>query len=367
MKTASVSATLPHSATVPSYEDAWRAVLARDAGSDGAFVYGVRSTFVYCRPSCPARRPLRKNVSFFANGRDAELLGYRACRRCLPRSSGKSGGAATVDAVCAYVEAHIDESVTLAALGRELGLSPFHVQRTFKKITGISPKAYLDARRAERFRQGLKSGGNVTTALYDAGYHATSRAYEKSRSHLGMTPGAFRHGGRGMHIRFTVTRCPFGFLLVGATDRGICRVALADSREELKRALREEFPNATLKRADEQLAHWVATIVARVEGRDQGATIPLDVRATAFQRRVWVELTKIPYGETRSYAEVARAMGAPKAARAVGRACGSNPVALVVPCHRVIREDGDLGGYRWGLAIKKRLLEQERRRRQSGA
>jgi AraC family transcriptional regulator of adaptative response/methylated-DNA-[protein]-cysteine methyltransferase len=254
----------------------------------------------------------------------------------------------------------LDEPVTLRELGRALGMSAFHLQRAFKKLAGVSPKAYVDGRRAERFKELLKARGRVTEAVYDAGFGAPSRAYETSRSRLGMTPFTYARGGRGMNIRYIITKTPFGLILVATTERGICRVATAGTREALRKELAKEFPKATLEPADAELKPWVSRILDHIEGVNGELSLPLDVRATAFQRRVWEALRKIPYGETRSYSEIARSIGAPKAVRAVGGACGQNPVALVIPCHRVIREDGSLGGFGWGLDVKRRLLESER-------
>lgn len=350
----------PPFAAASGQRNAWRAVVARDTRKDGAFVYGVRSTYVYCRPSCPSRRPLCKNVMFFAGPGEAERAGFRACRRCLPRAP-MSPTTATVEAVRVYLDEHAGDAVTLAKLAGELGVSATHLQRTFKKVTGVSPKHYLEGRRAEGFKTILKRGGRVTTAIYEAGYRSSSRAYERSHAHLGMTPAVYRNGGRGIRIRFAIARAPYGFVLVGATDRGICRVAVATSPGELRRALGAEFPHATIEQRDRELVPLVAKILAVVEGSQEPVLLPTDVRASVFQRRVWAALQQIPRGQTRSYSEIARSLGAPKAARAVGRACGSNPLALLVPCHRVVREDGDLGGYRWGLAVKRRLLATEKK------
>jgi AraC family transcriptional regulator of adaptative response/methylated-DNA-[protein]-cysteine methyltransferase len=340
---------------------AWRAVLARDERSDGSFVYGVESTCVYCRPSCPSRRPMRKNVVFFATAGDAEAAGFRACRRCRPDAPHAPGARATADAVRSYIDAHLDEPITLERIGRALGMSAFHLQRTFKRFTGLSPKRYLDGRRAERFKELLKSTGTVTTAVYDAGFRAPSRAYESSRAHLGMTPLTYARGGAGMRVRYAIAGSPVGLLLVAATERGVCRVAIGTSRAALRRDLEKEFPRAALVAANAELAPWVDPILRGVEGGAATRAVPLDVAATEFQARVWDTLRAIPYGETRSYAAIARAIGAPKAARAVGSACAKNPVALVVPCHRAVRGDGALGGFAWGLDVKRRLLDTERR------
>jgi AraC family transcriptional regulator of adaptative response/methylated-DNA-[protein]-cysteine methyltransferase len=347
-------------------ERAWAAVAARDAAWDGRFVYGVASTGVYCRPSCGARRPRRDRVAFFADASSAEAAGYRACRRCRPRQVGASDAERRVEAARDYLAAHLDETVTLERLGRELGTSPYHLQRTFKRLLGLTPKDYVLALRAERLKQRLKEGDDVTTATYEAGYGAGSRLYEQSDARLGMTPGTFRRGGRGVHIRYALADSPLGRLLVAATDRGICAVRLGDDDGTLAAGLDRDYPQATRERVagGDPLEDWVATILASLSPSPDGSPrqltgLPLDVRATTFEWRVWRELQRIPRGATRSYGEVAAALGAPTAARAVARACAANRVALVVPCHRVVRADGDLGGYRWGVERKRRLLAGE--------
>ncbi len=261
---------------------------------------------------------------------------------------------------CAYIESHLDESVTLAALGREVGVSPSHLQRTFKKIVGVSPKEFASAHRIELLKLQLKKGNTVTDAVYEVGYGSGSRVYETADSHLGMTPATYRRGGPGMCIRFTVATSPLGRLLVGATERGVCAVTLGDDDAALVAELRREYPNATLERTEAELDQWITAIVRRLSGESAGVALPLDLRATAFQLQVWKALQEIPYGSTRSYSEIAAAIGKPTAVRAVARACARNPVALVVPCHRVVREDGKLGGYRWGIERKRRLIQQER-------
>jgi AraC family transcriptional regulator of adaptative response/methylated-DNA-[protein]-cysteine methyltransferase len=345
--------------TVPD-DTAWRAVLARDARFDGRLVYAVRSTGVYCRPSCASRRPLRRNVLFFAAPDHAERAGYRACRRCRPSSPERPWPAGLVDRVRRYIETNLDEPITLQALGEEVGLSPAHVQRTFKRATGVSPREYAESLRIERFKSRVKEGDSVTMATYEAGFGSSSRLYEKAATRLGMTPAAYRHGGRGMRIRFTTVASPLGRLLVAATERGLCAVTLGDEDARLEDALRREYPAAEIERAAAGLDDAVRAVVSRLEGAAGAADVPLDIRPTAFQRRVWKALQEIPAGETRSYREVAAAIGRPSAARAVARACATNPVAVVIPCHRVVREGGDLGGYRWGAHRKRRLLDHER-------
>ncbi|HEX7183059.1 MAG TPA: bifunctional DNA-binding transcriptional regulator/O6-methylguanine-DNA methyltransferase Ada [Thermoanaerobaculia bacterium] len=344
-------------------EAAWTAVLDRDAEADGRFVYAVSSTGVYCRPSCPSRRPRRESVTFFTEPNEAEQAGYRPCRRCRPRNA-VAEPARTIQRACAYIEANLDEPVTLEALGREMGMSPYHLQRTFKRVTGVSPREYARARRMERFKERLQQGDDVTAATYEAGFGSGSRVYERSDARLGMTPATYRRGGRGMRIRFGIAPSPLGRLLVAVTDRGVCAVTLGDSDEELAAALRREYPQAFLERAgeeDEGLRARIEEVVHHLEGTSPHLALPLDVQATAFQERVWKALQEIPYGETRSYGEVAAALGQPQAARAVAQACASNRVALAVPCHRVVRGDGDPGGYRWGAERKRRLLEREAR------
>jgi AraC family transcriptional regulator, regulatory protein of adaptative response / methylated-DNA-[protein]-cysteine methyltransferase len=345
--------------TTPDPETAWTAVLARDARFDGRFVCAVDSTGIYCRPSCPSRRPRRANVRFFATPEEAEDAGYRACRRCRPRQGEISRQAEAVRRACAFLESHLEESPTLADLAQEVGLSPHHLQRTFKAATGLSPKQYAARLRAAQFKAEVQRGESVTSATYGAGYGSSSRLYEKADSNLGMTPGAYARGGRGMRIRYTLADSPFGRLLVGATERGICAVTLGEEDAALAAELRREYPSAEIERDDEALRDWLAAILPRLDGTPAARDLPLDLQATAFQWRVWRALQEIPYGETRSYHEIAAAVGQPKAARAVAQACASNRVALVVPCHRVVRGDGTPGGYRWGEERKRRILDSE--------
>jgi len=348
----------------------WAAVLERDARQDGRFVYAVKSTGVYCRPSCPSRRPRRENVAFFGAPEEAERAGYRACRRCAPRSS-MAPAARTVQRACAYLDAHLDEPVTLEALGRAVGVSPYHLQKTFKRVTGVSPKEYVSARRVERLKGRLQQGDGVADATYEAGYGSGSRVYERSDAQLGMTPATYKRGGLGMTIRYGTAASPLGRLLVAVSERGVCAVTLGDSDAALEAALRREYPRARIERAqaggesgDAPLEEQIGAIIRHLEGTQPSLALPIDVQATAFQRRVWQALQEIPYGATRSYGEVAAAIGQPQAARAVAQACATNRVALVVPCHRVVRGDfatsGEAGGYRWGAERKRRLLERER-------
>lgn len=348
-----------HVATELDDETLWRAVEERDPAFDGRFFLGVRTTGVYCRPTCPARTPLRRNVTFFRTPDEAEAAGFRACLRCHPR--GESIDAARLRLVrraCEHIEAHVDETLTLEALGDALGVSPYHLQRTFKKITGVSPRAWADARRMDRVKAQLREGDEVTRAIYDAGFGSTSRLYE--RDPLGMTPTTYRRGGAGMTIGYTIVDCRLGRLLVAATTRGICMISIGERDEPLVDALRREYPAAEIAPAHGEFAAWVESLVRHLAGQEPNLHLPTDVQATAFQRQVWDHLRAIPYGETRTYSQVATALGRPAAVRAVARACATNPTAVVVPCHRVVRGDGSLGGYRWGIERKRALLESER-------
>jgi AraC family transcriptional regulator of adaptative response/methylated-DNA-[protein]-cysteine methyltransferase len=339
----------------------WEALGSRDARMDGVFFFAVVTTGVYCRPSCPARRPRRENVIFFQRREAAERAGFRPCRRCKPeRERVRDAQSELVEKICRHLQEHLDEPVTLAGLGRRLGLSPFHLQRTFKVATGITPRAYADFCRLKSFKGSLREGRPVTVALYDAGYGSSSRLYERAASQLGMTPTAYRRGGEGAVIRYDSVHTPFGMLLVGATAKGVCSIKLGDSEEDLAASLRAEFAAAELRRDPAFLGPWAEALREHLNGRLQKLDVPLDIRATAFQRRVWEYLQSIPYGSTRSYGEIAKALRQPRAARAVARACASNPAALVIPCHRVVRGDGGSGGYRWGAARKRKLLEMEK-------
>ncbi len=338
----------------------WAAVLGRDAAADGMFVYAVRSTGIYCRPSCPSRRPLRERVMFFGLPEAAEHAGFRACLRCRPAQTAmRDPQVEMVRRVCRAIEDDPDRT-DLATLGAVVAISPAHLQRTFKRLMSISPRQYAEACRVRDVKARLHSGEAVTNALYDAGYGSSSRLYERAPATLGMTPATYRKGGAGATIRYTVASSPLGALLVAATERGLCAVRLGDDADALVEELRHEFPFAALARdADDALGAWVAPILANLGGTQPHLDLPLDVQATAFQWRVWEALRAIPRGETRSYAEVARAIGQPTAARAVARACATNPVALAIPCHRVVRGDGDPGGYRWGMERKRALLARE--------
>lgn len=337
----------------------WDAVVARDASQDGKFVFAVSSTGVYCRPSCAARRPRRENVQFFSRPEQAEQAGYRACLRCRPKAFSGNPQSDIVKEICRFIEQHLDEPLTLARLGREFRQSPFHLQRRFKAVLGITPREYADSCRLRRLKRNLQAGDSVTTAMYDAGYGSSSRLYERTASQLGMTPDKYRRGAIAAAIRYTCADSPLGRMLVAATDRGICSIQFGRSDDELLEGLKREFPFAQRKADGGGLKPWVAALLQHMRGKDLDSTLPLDIRATAFQRRVWAYLQSIPFGATRSYGAVAKAIGQPTASRAVARACATNPVAVAIPCHRVVREDGTMGGYRWGIERKKALLELE--------
>ncbi len=340
----------------------WAAVLGRDRTCDDAFVYAVRSTGVYCRPSCPSRKPRRAAVLFFDDAGTAERAGFRPCRRCRPSGApAASASVAKVRLACDIIRANPEERHTLRALASRVGVNVFHLQRLFTALVGISPRAYAEACRLGRLKAALKRGERVTPALYDAGYGSSSRLYERVDAKMGMTPATYRRGGRGIRIAYTIAASPLGRLLVAATDRGVCRVMLGDRDQTLEADLRGEYPKAVIHRSDAALGRSVRALVAHLRGRHPHVELPLDVQATAFQWRVWQQLLTIPYGETRSYSQVAAALGAPTAVRAVAGACAANPVALLIPCHRVVRESGDLGGYRWGIERKRALLAQEQR------
>lgn len=356
---------LPATRSTESDERRWQAVLARDPRQDGEFVFAVATTGVYCCPSCAARRPRRENVRFFPAPEAAERAGYRACLRCRPQTLSGNREADSVREVCRFIEQHLDEPLTLARLGREFHQSPFHLQRRFKAVVGITPREYADSCRLRTLKRNLQAGNSVTRAMYDAGYGSSSRLYERTASQLGMTPDRYRRGAIAATIRYTCADSPLGRMLIAATDKGICSIQFARSDAELIEGLKREFPFAVRKQDDGRLEQWVDALVRYMqgEGRDNlDSSLPLDIRATAFQRRVWTYLRSIPFGETKSYSEVAKAIGKPRACRAVARACATNPVALAVPCHRVVREDGSLGGYRWGTSRKKTLLELEKQR-----
>jgi AraC family transcriptional regulator, regulatory protein of adaptative response / methylated-DNA-[protein]-cysteine methyltransferase len=337
----------------------WLAVMARDRKSDGEFFYSVRTTGVYCRPSCASRRPKRENVAFHVTTADAERAGFRACKRCKPdQASMAQAHAAKVAALCRFIE-KAEQPPTLKELSEVAGISPFHLHRVFKDITGLTPRGYAAAHRAKRVRQELKRGATVTEAIYSAGYGSNGRFYESSNEVLGMTPGAFRAGGAKTEIRFAVGECSLGSILVAATERGVCAILLGEDPDALARDLQDRFPKTNLIAGDSAFEKLVATVVGLIEAPARGLNLPLDVRGTAFQQRVWQALRRIPAGKTASYTEIAKRIGLPKSVRAVAQACGANALAVAIPCHRVVRNDGGLSGYRWGVERKRALLERE--------
>jgi len=349
-------------------EGLWRACLERDSSFDGRFVFAVRTTGIYCRPSCPARKPRRQNVLFFAAPELARQAGFRACKRCQPdRSHLRSPLAERVLSICHYIRSAHDEPPTLARLGKRFSFSPAHLQRVFKQYVGISPLAYAEAVRMDQLKLALQNGASVTDAIYASGFSSSSRVYERAARAIGMTPRRYKDRGRGEQIRFSIVPSALGRLLVASTAKGICAVQLGDDDAALEGLLREEFSGAAIERNDREHADWVRGVVALAEGQAPHVSLPLDVRGTAFQQQVWRALRKIPAGRTHSYAEVARSIGRPEAIRAVANACGANPTALVVPCHRVVQSDGGLGGYHWGVERKRRLLEAERKATEKAA
>jgi AraC family transcriptional regulator of adaptative response/methylated-DNA-[protein]-cysteine methyltransferase len=340
----------------------WLSVARHDRRADGRFVYAVRSTGVYCRPSCPSRRPARSRVRFFDTADDAEQAGFRACKRCRPdQFAAADPWLDKIRRACVYL-ANVEGHPSLTTLARRLGGSPYHLQRNFKRIVGVTPREFADQSRLTKVKHRLRGGLDVTTALLEAGYASSSRFYERAASKLGMAPSRYKAGGAGMTVRYTVVPSPLGRLLVAATDRGVCAVTMGDNDRGLERALAEEYPASTIRRDRGALAKWTRQVLAHLAGRLPRLDLPLDVRATAFQWQVWNALAAIPSGQTRSYAEIATAIGRPRAARAVARACATNPVALAIPCHRVVPAAGGIGGYRWGGERKKALLAGETQR-----
>ena len=337
----------------------WLAVQARDAQADGSFFYSVRSTGVYCRPSCAARPARPENVAFHATAAEAERAGFRPCRRCRPdQPSLAEQQAAMVTAACRLIE-QAETVPTLEQLAQPSGLSPFHFHRVFKAVAGVTPKQYATAHRNRRVRSGLERSHTVTEAIFDAGYNASSRFYETANEVLGMTPSRYRAGGADSEIRFAIGACSLGAILVAQSERGVCAILLGDDPDALARDLQDRFPKARLIGGDRDYERLVAQVVGFVEAPALGLDLPLDVRGTAFQQRVWQALREIPVGSTASYSEIARRIGAPKASRAVAQACAGNMLAVAIPCHRVVRNDGDLSGYRWGVPRKRALLERE--------
>lgn len=335
-------------------ETLWKAVEARDKASDGRFVYGVLTTGVYCKPSCSSRRPLRENVRFFLSGEDAQRAGLRACRKCKPDLSRERG---IVALASLYVREHLDDKLDLATLAKAAGVSTFALHRRFKAELGLSPREFVQSCRLETLKHGLKKGANVTTAMMDAGYSSTSRLYEQAKPKLGMAPRQYAAGAEGMTIRYGTVATSLGDVVVASTEKGVCSVQFLDGNSP-EQVLGREFPRAML--TEDVTSRQVSEVVKSLaSGQATRLSIPLDLRGTLFQQQVWAELRKIPAGVTRSYSEVAKALGRPKATRAVARACATNRVAMIVPCHRVVRGDGALSGYRWGTARKKALLTAE--------
>jgi AraC family transcriptional regulator of adaptative response/methylated-DNA-[protein]-cysteine methyltransferase len=341
------------------HDPRWTALTARSVAADGAFFYSVRTTGVYCRPSCGARLPRPENVRFHATREEAELAGFRPCKRCRPdRASLAEQHAATVTEICRLIETS-SRVPALDALAARAGMSPFHFHRVFKAVTGLTPRAYAAAHRGERVRRELGKAPTVTAAIYDSGYSSNGRFYGESEQMLGMTPTEYRAGGTKAEIRFAVGECSLGSILVARSERGVCAIFLGDDPDALTRELQDRFPRATLIGGDAAFEDVVAKVVGLIEAPGTGVDLPLDVRGTAFQQRVWRALREIPAGSTASYREIARRIGAPRAVRAVAHACAVNPVAVAIPCHRVVRSDGGLAGYRWGVERKRELLERE--------
>ncbi len=351
--------TLDGQDNVLSDDEKWTALHSRVDHFDGAFVFAVRSTGIYCRPSCPARRPSRQRVLFFPGPIEAEQSGFRPCHRCQPRQAGSSSKAKLVDQACRYIEANLQGKLSLAILSRRVGLSPYHFQRTFKKVLGISPREYVKARRVARMKRFLRNGETVNDALYNAGFSSRSRVYENVEGDFGVNPGEFRRGGEGLRIQYSIIDSPLGRLLVAATERGVCGVCIGDSDRFVESSLAEDYPYAILSRSDEAMEEWTGAFAKYFDGEHLALNLPLDVKATAFQSRVWKIIQSIPFGKTTTYGKIARELGEPEASRAVARACATNLVALVIPCHRVIGKDGSLRGYRWGIKRKHALLKLE--------
>jgi AraC family transcriptional regulator, regulatory protein of adaptative response / methylated-DNA-[protein]-cysteine methyltransferase len=343
-------------AATPAIDPRWAAVASRDPAFDGRFVYAVKTTGIYCRPTCPSRRPHLRNVAFYAIPRDAERAGFRACRRCRPNEPDRR--TALVTAACRRI-AEAASPLSLDALAAAADISKFHLHRIFKKATGLTPRAYAAAHRARRARKTLAEANSVTEAIYDAGFNSAGRFYENSTAMLGMTPRAFRKGGRDTEICFAIGDCSLGAILVARSTKGICAILLGEDPDALAREIQDCFPNANLIGGNSEFEALVAQVVGFVDAPQNGLDLPLDIRGTAFQQRVWQALRKIPVGETASYAEIARRIGAPASARAVARACAENVIAVAIPCHRVICKDGTLSGYRSGAERKRALLEKE--------
>lgn len=347
--------------TPPTDDPRWQAIIARDASADGSFVYAVKTTGVYCRPSCASRRAKRENVQFFASSAAAYSAGFRACKRCKPdQPSATQARASLIAQACRLIE-NSEQAPSLTELAQQAGLSAYHFHRIFKQTTGLTPRQYAHARREARLRGELPTAARITDAIFDAGFGSNSRFYETASRSLGMKPREYRNGGVNATIRFAVGECSLGSILVAQSERGICAILLGDDPDALVRDLQDRFARATLIGGDEQFESLVATVVGFVEQPHLGCTLPLDIRGTVFQQRVWQALRELPAGTTATYSEIARRIGMPNAVRAVASACGANAIAVAIPCHRVIRNDGTLSGYRWGIERKRSLLEGERK------
>ena len=340
------------------FEECWAALERRDAAAAHRFLYGVKTTGVYCRPGCTSRLPLRANTVFFETIEAAEVAGLRPCKRCRPTEGSASRHIAAIERACALLRTS-ETAPSLGELADAAGMSRFHFHRVFKQITGTTPRDYARTHQLGRLAEELDAGEPVTGAIYASGFGSSSRAYETAPAALGMTPGARRRGGSGQTIRFATVETPLGWALVAATERGICMTALGDDRDALIAAMRRRFPAAEIVADDAGLSDWADRIVGFITNPDRALDLPFDIQGTAFQAQVWRALQKIPVGKTATYTEIAAALGRPKAVRAVARACAENKLALLVPCHRVIRRDGELGGYRWGLERKRELLARE--------
>lgn len=346
--------------TLPDVSIYWQAVVDKDENYDGQFVVAVQTTGIYCRPSCSARLPKRENVHFYNVPAAAEANGFRACKRCTPQTtSPQDEQAQRVQMLCAHIEANLESSLTLDDLSDIAHWSPYHLQRTFKQVVGITPRQYAEAQRIRTFKQALKAGESVTNAALDAGYSSSSRVYERANQVMGMTPTNYQDGGDDVTIAYSIARSPLGYLLVAMTTRGVCAVEMGDDKNSLIEQLHKEFPAAHIYEDKDYITHAMQDILDYLQGWQPHLDLPIDIRVTAFQQRVLDELKRIPYGETRSYGDIAKAIGKPKAARAVGNACNKNPIPLVIPCHRVVGSTGKLTGYAFGLERKAKLLDME--------
>ncbi len=341
-------------------EQCWQAVLTRNGLADGTFVVAVRTTGIYCRPSCPARNPYREHVTFFRLPEEASDAGFRPCRRCHPDQVHQPDPQAElIERVCVYIQTHLDAPLRLADLSQQFHMSPYHLQRTFKRFKGVTPRQFVESCRLGDFKVRLQEGETVTDALYNAGYQSSSSVYERAPVQLGMTPTAYRRGGKGMRIEYSIVESPLGYVLLASTERGVAAVRFGDSAQAIEADFIREYPKAELTRDDEQLSPWVDLLLHSLQGQPSTQQVSLDVHATTFQWKVWQALRAIPVGQTRSYQEIAQAIGQPTAARAVAQACATNPVAVFIPCHRVVRNNGQLGGYHWGIDRKQLLLANE--------